>query len=327
MDDDEQPIPTGGVRLRWRQLPAHVRTAIEDRLGSPVVQAVSQPGGFSPGVAARLRLADGSRAFVKAASAAQNEQTPGMYRREAVVAAALPDHLPVSRLRFVHDDGSWVALVFDDVDGRTPTLPWQRHELELALASLAVLAERLTPAPVAAPPVEVALADDFGAWRRLIGAGEQALPTTGLDLSLSGWARRHLDALAELESRWAEGARGDTLLHTDLRADNLLVTAGDEVVVIDWAGPAVGAPWIDTVLFCINPALFGGWDPERLLAAHPVAGVADPAAVDAVLCAALGYFVWSSRQPAPIGLPTVRRFQRAQERVVWSWLARRTGWT
>lgn len=116
-------------------------------------------------------------------------------------------------------------------------------------------------------------------------------------------------------------------MHTDLRADDLLLTDDDEVIVVDWAGPVVGAPRVDTAIFSINPALFGGWDPEELLAAHPVADVADPAAVDALVCAVLGYFVWSSRQPSPAGLPTVRLFQRAQERVVLSWLTRRTGWT
>jgi hypothetical protein len=35
-------------------------------LGSRVVSAVTQPGGFSPGAAARLVLADGRRAFAKA---------------------------------------------------------------------------------------------------------------------------------------------------------------------------------------------------------------------------------------------------------------------
>lgn len=63
-----------------------------------MVQAVTQPGGFSPGVAARLLLTDGSRAFVKAVSPDQNGDTPTLHRREAVVAAALPSGVPVPKL-------------------------------------------------------------------------------------------------------------------------------------------------------------------------------------------------------------------------------------
>ncbi|HMG30563.1 MAG TPA: hypothetical protein VK585_10640 [Jiangellaceae bacterium] len=57
--------PAAGVRAEWPDLPAGVRAGIEDLLGAPVVAAVNQAGGFSPGLAARVRCADGSRAFVK----------------------------------------------------------------------------------------------------------------------------------------------------------------------------------------------------------------------------------------------------------------------
>src|SRR5438552_9903126 len=39
---------------------------------------------------------------------------------------------------------------------------------------------------------------------------------------LDPWSRLHLDQLADLEATWADHAAGDTLLHADLRADNLL---------------------------------------------------------------------------------------------------------
>ena len=46
--------------------PLSLRSDVERALGSPVVRAASQPGGFSPGSADRVVLADGRRAFVKA---------------------------------------------------------------------------------------------------------------------------------------------------------------------------------------------------------------------------------------------------------------------
>ena len=70
-------VPSGGQRLPWAETPAPVRRAVQAYLGSPVLVAESQPGGFSPGLAARLLLADGRRVFVKAVGAERNPRTPG----------------------------------------------------------------------------------------------------------------------------------------------------------------------------------------------------------------------------------------------------------
>src|SRR5262245_52409356 len=58
----EGPPPAAGMRLAWPVVPAGLRQAVEQRLGGRVVEAVTQPGGFSPGVAARLKTATGKRA-------------------------------------------------------------------------------------------------------------------------------------------------------------------------------------------------------------------------------------------------------------------------
>ncbi|GCB50951.1 hypothetical protein SNL152K_8298 [Streptomyces sp. NL15-2K] len=64
--------PATGTRIPWAHLPEPVRDAVADVLGGPVVHAVTQPGGFSPGAATRVRTADGRRAFVKAVSGDAN---------------------------------------------------------------------------------------------------------------------------------------------------------------------------------------------------------------------------------------------------------------
>jgi hypothetical protein len=92
-----------GVRIEWAQLPALVRAAIEEVCGAAVVRARTQPGGFSPGLAARVLCANGARYFVKAVSAHANPDTPGLHRQEARVLAALEPlitsrQLPIPRL-------------------------------------------------------------------------------------------------------------------------------------------------------------------------------------------------------------------------------------
>ncbi|MFI6963990.1 aminoglycoside phosphotransferase family protein [Streptomyces sp. NPDC050255] len=306
--------PATGVRHHWADLPDTVRNAVQNILGAPVVEARSQSGGFSPGVAARVRLADGSRAFVKAVSAEVNPDSPDQHRAEARNTAALPPHAPVPKLLGSYDDGTCVALVLEDVEGRQPRVPWDPAELERVLAAVGDLTRALTPAPVDAPPAAGRKTAMFTGWRTLHAAGD-----TG---RLDPWAARRLGALAELESGWEEPATGDSLAHGDLRADNILLTE-DRVVFVDWPHAVRAAPWFDllTMLPCV--AAQGGPDPEATFTAHPLGRDADPAGVTAVLAALAGYFVAHSLRPDPPGLPTLRAFQAAQGAAAVDWLRRR----
>ena len=304
-----------GVRIGWTDLPREVRSAVETILGGAVVDAVSQPGGFSPGTADRVRTSDGRRAFVKAVSPAQNEQSPDMHRREAWVTAALPASVPAPGLLGRYDDGEWVALVLEDVEGRHPVTPWRADELDRVLATLTELAESLTPAPL--DDLRTAtdlLTEDFGAWRRIA-----ADPPADLD----PWTTRHLTDLCALADRGLEALDGDTLVHTDIRADNLLVGADGTVTVVDWPWACRGAAWLDRLLLLINVRLFGGHDTEALLDHCAVTTSADPDDLTAALAGIGGFFVEAGRRPPPKGIPTVRAFQRAQGDAVLSWLRER----
>jgi hypothetical protein len=307
---------------------------VEEALGSAVAAAVSQPGGFSPGAACRLRLADGRRAFVKAVALSANPDSPGMYRREGAVASALPPGLPTPALLGQYDDGAWVGLLFTDVDGVPPAEPWQVPQLIQVLDAIADMHRMCTPAPVGvAPGVAEYLAGDLSGWRDLAagcrpggGRDGRAAPRPGpVSTGLDSWSARHLDRLAELESRWAQAAAGSTLLHVDLRADNMLVT-DDGVVFVDWPHASVGVPWFDLVIFAPSVALQGGPEPEWLFSRARSAQGADPDAVTAAVAAVAGYFTSQAMRPDPPGLPTVRAFQAAQGDHARAWLRRLTGW-
>jgi aminoglycoside phosphotransferase (APT) family kinase protein len=314
--------PATGQRLDWADAPAWLRAAVEARLGGRVVEAATQPTGFSPGLAARLQLADGRRAFVKAIGPEPNPDSPAFHRREARVMAALPRSAPAPRLLWSLDQGDWVALAFEDVDGVHPSLPWRAGELRRVLAMLTEMARVLTPAPAGMPRIGDRLQESFQGWRRLAAA--RAADADEL-AALDPWAVRHLDRLAELEAGWPRATEGPTLLHSDLRADNLLLTP-TRVVAVDWPWVCVGAAWVDLILLLPSVTMQGGPDPEATFAAHPLAGGADPEAVTTALAAWTGYLLEGSRRPPPPGLPTLRAFQLGQGLVALDWLRRRTGW-
>ncbi|RKN50972.1 aminoglycoside phosphotransferase family protein [Micromonospora endolithica] len=303
------------TRMSWADLPADVRAAVESLLGDRVVEAVSQPGGWSPGTADRVRTAGGRRAFVKTACAATNAHSVHLHRAEARITAALPAYAPTPRLLGVHDDGEWVALVLSDVDGRHPATPWRADELDAVLDALAAMAAALTPNPVAhAPTAAAQLAPDFAGWHRIA-----ADPPADLD----PWVRAHLDELRDAADHGLAALRGDTLCHIDLRADNLLVDAAGRVTVVDWPHAGRGPAWLDTAIMLVNVELHGGHDVAALFRRSPLTSDVAPETLTGVYAGLAGFFTDGARQPPPPGLPTVRAFQRDQARALLRWLARR----
>jgi hypothetical protein len=303
--------PARGERQPWEGVPEAVRRTIEQRLGSSVASATTRPGGFSPGAAARLELTDGRRFFAKAVGPAPNPDSPDFHRREARFAAALPPTTPAPEFLFAVEHGEWVALVFEDVEGREPRLPWREDELDRVLGALTDLSRALTPAPIEAPAVVEALDDLFHGWRML-------------ESHVDDWAAAHLDDLRALEARWAEAAVGETLLHCDVRADNILLTP-DRVVFVDWPHACIGAAWIDLLAFLPSVAMQGGPPPWQVFESHPVGRDVPPERLQPVLAALTGFFLQRSTLPPQPGLSTLRDFQRGQGVHALAWLRRSLG--
>ena len=92
--------------------------------------------------------------------------------------------------------------------------------------------------------------------------------------------RDRVDELVELERQWPAAGTGDSLLHLDVRADNVLLTA-TRVHFVDWPWASVGARWLDLVAMLPSVAMQGGPDPESLWRAHPWSRGVDDDAVDA----------------------------------------------
>ncbi|MEV5896520.1 aminoglycoside phosphotransferase family protein [Nonomuraea fuscirosea] len=287
---DALPHVTGGRRIGWAAVPGEVAAGIERLLGGRVTGAVSQPGGFSEGLAARVRLADGGRAFVKAASSRTAPAVAGFHRREIAISRTLPRTVPAPRLLDAYDDGDWVALVFEDIPGRLPAQPWQPGELEHVLAAVTDLTQALTPSPV---DERLLARPRLGGWTTLAntGAGRERLAT------LSPWAARHLDDLAVLEERGAPALTGRTLLHGDLYPFNIMLR-GRRVFVVDWPHAWVGAAHCDLVTLLSGVSL-SGLDPQPIAERHPLTRSLAAAQIDAVLAAHSGFLLRTATSAGP----------------------------
>lgn len=316
------PPRAAGQRLGWEQLPDHIRESIETWLGEPVARAQSMSGGFSPGLAARLETESGRRVFAKAVCRVPNAEAPKLHRRELRVSARLPKNAPTPRLLWSldeHEGDGWVVLVFDEVVGSPPAQPWDASELDQVIAALNELTADLTPSPIPAPEIggieswDVLFQDHWSCFE-----GDE-LPAP------DPWITRNIDKLVQAERHINAVVSGDTLLHLDLRGDNMLLTE-DGVVIVDWPHARVGAPWIDAVFFAPSVAMEGGLEPEALIARLDATRNANPEHVTLGIIGVAGFFTHHGALPPVPGLPGLREFQEAQGAVARRWIAERTGW-
>jgi Phosphotransferase enzyme family len=305
-------IPHGRTarRLEWAHLPPAVRSGVEQRCGSPVVEAVSQGGGYTPGFASVLTCADGSQHFVKAASTAAQRIFAASYREEGRKLRALPGDVPAPRLLWMID-GDWVVLGLEYVDARAPRRPWRPDELDRCLDALEDVADRLTPVPdgLAVHPMSVEMEGLPAFWDDLRAAAD----------------RPHAEEAAALAASFAEVVDGETLVHTDVRDDNVLLTADGRALFCDWNWPVAGAPWLDSLLMLIGPR-GDGLDVEAVIGERPLLRDVPADHLDRLLAVICGYFLKSAADPVPPTSPYLRDVQRWQGDVVWAWLCERRGW-
>ena len=305
-------VPHGrtALRLEWKFLPPEVRALVERQLGSPVVQAVSQTAGFTPGFASVVTGEDGSSQFVKAASRAAQAEIAASYAEEARKRQLLGDDVPAPRLDWVSDEDGWVVLGFESVPSRQPRRPWKPAALDRALD----LAEDIA-ASTASVPAELALQPLF----------------VDLPPLLSGWSGvpeqwPHHDEAAALALSLPQVPDNRHFVHADLRDDNILFAADGRTLACDWNWPALGPVWQDTVDLLLA-AHGDGLDADAFLAARPLTRDVDPDHVDAWLAAICGFMLFARNRPGPSASPHLRTHTDWYAEASWSWLARRRGWT
>jgi hypothetical protein len=302
------------MRLRWAQIPPPVKTAIEELAGGQVVAAANCEGGFSPGLASRLRLADGSMIFVKAIDARAWPDQAVMYRAELSVSAALPASVPAPRLLASREDGHWVVLVFECIDDAAePDLRRRPAEAFRVAAALEELARTLTPSPIAASSDHPRL----GGWADLASDRDRL---TRLPV-LSPWAVEHLTMLIALEEAGLAVAQGRSLVHFDVYPHNILLT-GERVLFADWPHARLGAPFLDLIMFASSAAA-AGIDPEPIVTGHLPTAEAERGVIDAVLAAHAGFCMSGGLYPVSPAFAPIIAAKAELGIAATAWLQRR----
>lgn len=312
------PVRATARRPTWNQLPRSVQQVIEDLAGAAVLAAESAGTGFTPGFASRLDLADGRRIFVKAASSDDDTlhgwPLSDAYREEVRKLTALPADIGAPPLLWHRDleiDGlQWIVVGFQYVDATPPRRPWRSDQLRLVLDKLAETAPALTAVPAELGLERVAA--------ELVGRASDRLAEVREIQGDSAW----LACIEALCDEAVERTAGSSVVHLDLRDDNILIGSDGQVWFVDWNWPAVGAPWIDLVCVLLS-ARGDGIDAEALLAEHPLTRQVDPRSIDSLLAILWSFWALAKTKPVPEHSPHLRDHQAWYLDVTEDWLRAR----
>jgi hypothetical protein len=174
-------------RALWSDLPPAVHAEIQRIAGGQVVAAVNCPGGYSPGFASRLTLADGRQVFAKAINATEWPSQLETYRAEARTAALLPRPVPAPALHGTTEAGNWLALVFEEIAGQEPDQPWRPDDLSRTLEAIK---------PHKAPAHLSTDHPRLGGWQTVSNDRRLIDQLKALD----PWGYENLDLLTDLET-------------------------------------------------------------------------------------------------------------------------------
>jgi aminoglycoside phosphotransferase (APT) family kinase protein len=268
---------------------------------APVDWQPVKSGGYGTNSAHwRVELADGRRAFVKAAL----DETAAEWLRQEhrVYSAVNAPFLP--ELLGWHDGEQTLLAIADLSDAYWPP-PWTPEQIEAVRAALDEL--HATPPPPDLPPI----ADErewLNGWEVV---AEDAAPLLSTGLCSPPWLELALPKL--LETGRTCGLEGEAFLHLDTRSDNLCLREG-RAVLVDWNLAHVGNPLLDHVAWLPSLKLEGGPDPWEL--------VRDSQGFATLMA---GFFAARAGLPPPPTAPRVREFQRRQAEVALPWAARELG--
>ena len=235
------------------------------------------------------RFADGTQAFLKLA---RIDPSPQWLRDEAAILATVQGTSAPQFLAF--EDGSEPLLVLEDLMPARWPPPWHDGDVDAVLAALAEVAQARADVPRLAD-------EDLNGWRAIEADPEPFLST---ELRDAVWLERMLPTLVALTE--AAPLAGESLLHCDVRSDNLCFKDG-HVVLVDWNHARIGNPRFDVAFWLPSLVLERGPRPQRF-------GVDDLAPVVA------GFFAARAGLPRPAGAPRVREFQRAQAAAALDWV-------
>lgn len=278
------------IEQRIAELAAMPVSAVEEVTGR----------GYTPAKRLLVNFEDGSTAFAKVAV---NESTAEWLAVEHVVYSQVEGaFLP----RFLgYDDAEPALLLLEDLSEAHWPPPWPEGSVAAVLGALEKIAATWPPHGV--PPTEIYREELAEGWALV---EQDPGPFLSFELCSREWLAAALPTL--LEAARTAPIEGESLLHFDVRSDNIALQ-GDRAVLVDWNWACIGNPLLDRATWAPSLHVEGGPPPEELVPECPPG-------FPAMLA---GFWALRVGLPPPEGAaPGLRDLQLAQLGVVLPWAVR-----
>jgi hypothetical protein len=307
-------------------VPLAVRQRAADVLGAPIARAVRAWGGYAPSATFRLRLADGRLAFFKGVYADSNDHMRSALVTEERVYRGLGETIapwsPSFLGAFRVDD--WHVLLLEDLGPRSAP-PWTDGRLRAVAHGLADLHLHHLGRELPDWLPRDKHTQFAAAWDKLLaedGVNRLVEIAGPAALEVESWFAACLPVLRASSRRLATAPPPSTLIHFDVRSDNLRIVGG-RLRLFDWNWASVGPAEIDLAAFAQSVAVEGGPDPERVVSLYSeVLPLREDVLTDSAAAIA-AYFLNRFCRPDVPFLPRMRTFQRQQAGVTLPWASRR----
>nr|WP_163779989.1 phosphotransferase [Myxococcus vastator] len=223
---------------------------------------------------------------------------------------------------FVEKD--WHVLLLEDL-GRTAPLPWSLPRIRstahhFADFHAAHLGRRLPRWITDTSWRQLAMS-----WAQLSRSPDGMRAPASLAgrkvLRAQRWLTVAAPVLGESVALLAGGRLRRTLLHLDMRSDNVRISR-DSLRIFDWNRTSVGPPEFDVANFATSIFSEGGPEPEHFVERYEQRLALDRDVLGAAVSALAGYFASVAWLPPVSGLPRLRAVQRRQLRSSLAWAAR-----
>jgi hypothetical protein len=279
-----------------------IASAVERVLGSrPVAWRNRSERGCTPNLRWSLDLEDGTKAFVKAAV---NADTASWLRAEYRVYSQVQTEFMPHFLGWC-DESEFPILILENLDEAYWPPPWTAANVATVRTTLEQIAA-LQPVPYLPQLSEIV--KNLPGW---LTVARNPRPFLNLGLCSAAWLEQSLPSLMAAE-REIE-LEGNSLVHCDLRSDNLCLR-GESAVLIDWNHACIGNAQLDVMSWLPSLHAEGGPEPEEVVGHGR--GASEFAAYFS------GYWAASAGMPPIPNAPRVRPLQLQQLKVALPWAAR-----
>ena len=282
-----QPIPS-------------VLDRVKTILGTAPTTWLSMRKGHTAAECLVMQFENGSTAFVKHATDERTAQWLTSERRicELVQESFLP--------KFIGWDGrEFPILILEDISAGHTAPPWSEEYVDRVFRLLDTLAAVKMPDNF---PALVNYAEPFNGWQEI---ARNRSPFSKLGLVSAEWLERALPVLIEAET--GIDLTGDSLVHTDMRSDNICFHQ-DHTLLVDWNWACKGNPKFDLISWLPSLHAEGGPPPWEFTLDEPK-----------LIAMQAGYLARRASRP-PMNQPaSIRQLQLAQLRSALPWAAKALG--